>query len=64
MLMESRKLYLNPYIESVTVFPEMVTSVTDLSLEIEPIEIPWPPEHLLFLKLVDTSGECPLSRIE
>ncbi len=50
MLMESRKLYLNPYIESVTVFPEMVTSVTDLSLEIEPIEIPWATRALVVLE--------------
>ncbi len=34
------KTYRNPYIESVTVFPEIVTSDTDLSLAIEPMEIP------------------------
>ncbi len=46
-------------------FPEMVTSVTDLPLEMEPIEIPWPPEQgLLFLKLLDASGEWGLQRMD
>lgn len=39
----------SPYIELVTVFPEIVTPETVFPDEIEPIEIPWPPEHTLFL---------------
>lgn len=39
-----------PYMELVTVLPEIVTPETVLPDAMEPMDIPWPPEQLLFSK--------------
>ena len=39
-----------PYIDSVTVLPEIVTPETDLLPEIDPMDMPCPPVQWLFSK--------------
>ena len=42
-----------PYIESETVFPLNVTFDTVFPDEIEPTDMPCPPEHWLFSKVIE-----------
>ena len=45
-------LILKQLSESVTLFPMILMSLTVTSLEMEPTEIPWPPLHWLFWKVM------------